>query len=147
MHDQFRYYTKHIPLIPFGGDPSLPLKYETAMAVYQLEKRYKKPVILLYFGDCDEKGEKISEAAFRDVKKWCPVEYTLVPGGLTMQQVKKFNIHQNPDKPGYQWESLTDPQAREIITESLLKYHNPGLCKKYEDMDKETLARWKEKLK
>lgn len=147
MHKQFKYYTKHIPLVPFGGDVSIPLKYETAMAVPRLIKRYNKPVVLLYFGDCDKKGNAIQKAAFMDIKRWCPVGYTLIIGGLTLQQAESFNLPPSIAKHGYQWESLTDAQAREIITMSLSKYHNSSRCKKYETMDTETLARWKEKIR
>jgi len=148
MTKQFAYYTKHIPLVPMGGASSIPLRWETALAVTRLSKRYDKPIVLLYFGDCDKAGEIIRETAKIDITRWCSIPFTWEFCGLDKEQVQKYNIPENIEKPGtYQWEALTDQQAKEIITDWVSKYHDPSLCESYEKQDEETLQRWKKRLK
>lgn len=147
MSKQFAYYTKHIPLIPMGGESSIPLRYETAYAVSRLSKRYNKPVVLLYFGDCDIKGRKIQKTAKTDITRWCKTSFIWKYCGLTEEQVIKYNVPENFEKPGYQWEALTDSQAKEIITGFIAKYHDPSLCEQYETLEEETVQRWKHKLR
>jgi hypothetical protein len=129
MTGQFEEYTSYIPLVPFGGDPSIPYKWDTAMAVNNAYKLYGLPVVLLYFGDCDDKGEQIQETAINDVRKWCPVDFEVIRCGLTLKQALKYKLPKNPDRPNeYQWEALTDVQARE-------------------NKEKEIVEKWKQKLK
>ena len=148
MLGQFEHYTKHIPLIPFGGDPSIPLKWDTAMAVYGLSKRYNKPVKMLYFGDADEKGNEIWKNAFIDIKRWCPVDFEFIYCGLTVDQAKEYGVPENPDKPSqYQWEALRDKQAEEIINTEVTKHYTIERIREVEVTEKELLKAWKEKLR
>lgn len=147
MTGQFKQHTAFIPLVPFGGSPSLPYKWETTMVVKKAHERYEKPVILLYFGDCDTYGERIYETALEDIKSWCPIEFEVEYCGLTLNQAKKYNVPENPDKPGqYQWEALTDEQAREIILSNVLKYQDYHKLKETLQEEKQLVNNWKEKL-
>lgn len=122
MTAQFKYYTKGITLRPFAGDYSIQPKYQTAKDIEDAWEQFGKPIKILYFGDRDDKGETIDyNATFgkRGLAKWCDVDFDVIRGGLTSDQALRFDLPVNPDKPTeYQWESLTDPQARELITET-----------------------------
>ena len=120
MTAQFEYYTKYITLRPMGGQPSIPFKYQTAKDIEKLYKYYKKPIVILYFGDLDPAGELISEVIERDVRNWCNVDFDFYRSGLTVDQVKKYKIPESIDHAeAYQWEAVDDPTAREIINEAL----------------------------
>ncbi len=116
MAEQFKYYTTTIDLYPMGGQPSIPYKYEIAKDIEWMRGKYGKPVTVLYFGDLDYAGETISNTVEDDVRKWCNVDFDVVWCGLTEEQVQRHGIPASAEKPGYQWESLTDAAAREIIT-------------------------------
>jgi len=118
MADQFLYYTEGINLFPFGGDAHINFKWEIAKHIEKVHKWYGGiPTQFLYFGDYDKKGNKIFEVAKKDIQKWCKYPIDFVWCGLTKEQAEKFKLPENPDKPGqYQWEALTDPQAKEIIS-------------------------------
>lgn len=131
MIGQFEKYTEKITLRPFGGDYTIGPKYQAAKDLEECAERFNKPIKVLYFGDCDKKGNKIFKAATTGPKgcqKWCsiPVEYIFC--GLTIEQVEDFRargeeIPENPDKPSeYQWEALTDSQAREIISHGVQQH-------------------------
>lgn len=124
MHGQFSEILgkRGIPLLPFGGDLSIPMKYETAMRLGERSREFKKPVRILYFGDHDKKGKQIPETAISEIRHWAKVEINFMHGGLTLEQAKKYNLPRNPEKPNeYQWEALSDRQAREIIDSTLKK--------------------------
>ena len=123
MSDQFRLCTKHVTLRPMGGQPSIPYKWRAAKELEQAAQAYCKPLVILYFGDLDPAGQTISETVERDVKTWCEYPFTFARCGLTPQQVRRYNVPQNLDKPGaYQWEALPDAGADEIITTALDKF-------------------------
>lgn len=120
MTDQFRFYTESITLRPMGGSPSIAYKYEAAKALEEASTCYGKPIYVLYFGDLDPKGLEIAKTLETDVRKWCDVPFTFVRVGLTAEQVRRHDVPENLEHPGtYQWEALTDPAAREIITGGL----------------------------
>ncbi len=120
MTQQFEYYTEHIVLRPLGGQPSIDYKYKIAKA---LEGYADKEIIILYFGDLDTAGELISEVVERDVRKWCDADFEFIRCGLTLAQARRYNVPENPEKPGeYQWEALPDEGARAIITAATLPY-------------------------
>jgi hypothetical protein len=120
MAKQFMHYTKGIDLVPFGGDPSIPLKNDTAKHLENCAGWYGTPLQVLYFGDLDTKGGKIYESAVRDVQEWCSEPIQVTRCGLTLEQVQKYDLPENFEKPGqYQWEALEDWQAREIIEAAL----------------------------
>jgi len=123
MAGQFKHYTRGIDLIPFGGDPSIPFKWEIAKELERNERYYDKPIVVLYFGDHDKHGLEILDSAEADVRSWSNADFELVRCGLTPDQVDKYGVPENPAKPGeYQWEALTDAAAREIINDSLSEY-------------------------
>ena len=148
MSSQFEYYTKHIPLIPFKGDPSIPYKWEIAKTIEYANNNYKKPVVVIYYGDRDDKGEKIFNSAFKDITKWSNVKFEVIHGGLKLQDAIKFNLPKMPGKPNnYQWEALSDEQARKIILRTIKKYVNFEKQELKEQEEKEILNRWKATLK
>lgn len=123
MSSQFEYYTKHVTLRPMGGQPSIPYKWQAAKELEAAAEAYGKPLIVLYFGDLDAAGITISETIQRDVSTWSAAPFTFIRCGLTQEQVKKYNVPENIDKPGaYQWEALSDAGANEIITGYLTDY-------------------------
>lgn len=110
---------------PFGGDYTIPMKWRTAADLERLDKQYNKPITILYFGDFDDKGLEIPYNAIRDVYKWCDIDFDFEVCGITLDQVKKYNVPENFEKPGdYQWVGLNDAQAGEIITAAVKKYIN-----------------------
>lgn len=116
MRQQFEQYSNNITLMPFGGQISITLKGEAAERLSEIDK----PIRVLYFGDLDFEGAQIARIGYEDVLKWCDNDFELLWVGLTMDQVNKYNIPENPDKPGdYQWVALTDEAAGEIITATL----------------------------
>lgn len=146
MAGQFEHYTQRVDLVPFGGDPSIPLKWALAQNLDECEK-YGLPIVVLYFGDYDPKGLQIAESAVFDIRQWCSVDFELVRCGLNLDQIEEYNVPQNPSKPGeYQWEALSDPAAREIITASMSEYMDLSLVDTVieEERDKEVF--WKQKI-
>jgi len=123
MADQFRYYTQHIDLVPMAGQPSIPYKWELAKELERVAARYQKPIRVLYFGDLDTGGEIISDTVEGDVRKWCAVDFQYIRCGLTEEQVARYNVPENFEKPGdYQWEALPDAAAQAIISENLDRF-------------------------
>jgi hypothetical protein len=116
MTGQFREYAPDITLFPLGGDPSIPFKSRVAKHLAAMAGKYKKPVRVFYFGDCDEKGAQIATSALKDIQQWARVDFSFQRVGLTLTQARSMGVPENPDKPGeYQWEALTDDQAASLI--------------------------------
>ena len=108
--------------------------------VEQAVERFEKPIAILYFGDYDEKGLEIPFNATRDIEKWCNVDFEFHVMGLTLEQIHKYPLDENPDKPDqYQWEALRDENAGEIITNALEKFINFDIVEEVrkESRDKE----------
>lgn len=127
MTDQFKHYTEFIPLRPMGGQPSIPFKWDTAKHLERVAGAYGVPLVVLYFGDLDEAGETIAETVERDVREWCAVDFEFINCGLTREQVARYGVPANPEKPGeYQWEALPDEGAREIIETSTAPFLRHG---------------------
>lgn len=127
MHQQFEHYVGRyrVPLVPFGGDYTIEPKWRLAKKLEEWHREYNFPIVVLYFGDCDEKGKKIPEVAFRDIRNWCRVPFEVRWCGLTLEQARRYKLPENPEKPReYQWEALDDPQAAEIILGELDKVWN-----------------------
>jgi hypothetical protein len=151
MVKQFLYYTKGINLFPFCGDAHIEPKWKLAKHLEDAHRWYGgKPMQFLYFGDCDEKGEMILKAAMKDVRRWCDQEIEIEAKwcGLTREQAKRFHVPKNPDKPGqYQWEALTDPQAKEIIELALAKFGvDVDLIKKKAREGERLTKEWRKKI-
>lgn len=125
MRGQFEYYTRHIPLLPFGGDISIRPKWDTAKRLEEMWYRYEKPVVILYFGDDDPKGQLIPLSALADIEAWCAIPFEYKRVGLMPGQGEELGIAENPEKPGcYQWEALDDAQAGDIIQDAIGGYWN-----------------------
>lgn len=123
MTDQFRYYTEHITLRPMGGQPSIPYKWDTAKDLEWAAHRYGTPIAVLYFGDLDNAGGMIADTAEADVSKWCSEPFEFIRCGLTLDQVQRYGVPENPEKPGeYQWEALPDDAARAIIESNVAPF-------------------------
>lgn len=123
MAQQFEHYTSHLTLRPMGGQPSIDYKYKTAKFIEQAWDAYNAPVKVLYFGDLDAAGLTIAQTIETDVKKWCAVEFDFIHCGLNMEQVKRYNVPENFEKPGtYQWEALGDTGAREVIESNVSQF-------------------------
>jgi hypothetical protein len=123
MTEQFLHYTKHITLRPMGGQASIPYKWQIAKDLEKAAEQYQMPIVILYFGDLDPAGETIFEVVETDVRKWCTADFEVVHCGLTEDQVIKYNVPENDEKPGeYQWEALTDSAANEIITGAVNRF-------------------------
>lgn len=123
MIGQFRQHTTGITLRPMGGQPSIPYKWQAAKELERAAAKYKKPIVILYFGDLDEAGGRIGDTIEEDVTAWCRADFEFVRCGLTEEQVSQYGVPENPDKPGeYQWEALTDAAAGEIIEGCLYDY-------------------------
>lgn len=132
MSQQFQYYTEHIQLRPMAGQPSIPYKYQAARELSRIDI----PVVILYFGDLDPAGEIISAVIEKDVRKWCDVDFQYIHCGLTLEQVRRYNVPENPEKPGqYQWEALADDAARDIITAAVSPFVRQGAFSEIEEQE------------
>lgn len=129
MYQQFLRYVfqpYRISIIPFKGQATIKPKWDLAKKLERIYQKYEKPIVILYFGDYDKYGIEIPENALKDIRKWCNVPFEFERVGLNFSHVQKYSLPQQPDKPNsYQWEALTDPQAKELITEAIEKYLKP----------------------
>jgi len=127
MRGQFEHYTEHIMLRPFGGDPSIPFKWNIAAHLTRMAERFSKPIVILYFGDLDPKGMIIPESAVRDIREWCTDDFEFIRCGLNPGHETEFSLIENPERPGtYQWEALDDGSAHELIERSCAPFVSPG---------------------
>ena len=137
MTAQFEHYTQHITLRPLGGQASIEYKWKAAKALESAGMEYGRPIVILYFGDLDSSGAHISNAVERDVRKWCEAPFQFIPCGLTLEQVKHYNVPENFDKPGeFQWEALSDEGAREIISNGLQPFLRPDALSEIAEREK-----------
>lgn len=127
MAGQFEHYTNGIDLIPMGGQPSIPFKWELAKRLEEASEKYGKEIIILYFGDEDLAGHAIEKDIVEDVANWSSASFELVRCGLTKAQAKKYGIPESIEKKGYQWEALPDLAASEIIKAAVKKYIDPNV--------------------
>ncbi len=141
MISQMEYYTAGIPLRAFGGDPSLDYKWKMAKDIEGMAKHFEKPVTILYFGDCDKKGKQIAKTAERDARLWTDIDFDFELCGLTDEQANKYQLTQNWDKEGkpkgFQWEALSDDQARGIIMPQVDRYIDRTIVAEKEAESKE----------
>ena len=94
--------------------------------------------IILYFGDLDPKGVQIPLSAKNDITEWVKLSVERTDGsapfkwircGLNQEHIEQFDLPIDYEKPRYQWEALSDEQAREIIVGALDKYVDPDAIK------------------
>ena len=128
MRGQFEYYTKHVTLRPFRGDPSLEFKWNIAKHLEAVVDAYgERPIVILYFGDLDPKGLQIPESAAVDIEEWSNVAFRLIRCGLNPGDELRYGLPENPDKPGeYQWEALGDDDARDLILDNVAQHVDVG---------------------
>lgn len=125
MVGQFRHYTEEIPLLAFHGDVSIPEKWVTAKRLEKASQQYELPIVVIYFGDDDDKGWAIPQSALADIREWCDAEFKFVRGGLNKGDAERLGIPGNPEKPNnYQWEALDDKQAGQLITDTVGHYYS-----------------------
>jgi hypothetical protein len=129
MFTQFEYYTNHVTLVPFKGDPSVDYKWQIAQRLMDVGEKYPdKQQVILYFGDLDTKGMQIPLSAMADIRQWTYTEPIFIRCGLNPGDEVTYNLPEQFDRPGaYQWEALDDDDARDLITESLSQYINTAL--------------------
>jgi len=138
MARQFEHYTRAVDLWPFGGMPSIEYKYRMAKHIEYCDKRYDKPVKVLYFGDYDPAGLIIPETSFADIEEWCGVGFEFIRCGLNAGDEIKYNIPENLDHPGtYQWEALNDKAAASIIKGAVNQYVDQAIIDDYEQRGSE----------
>jgi len=146
MRGQFEYYTDHITLRPFGGDPSIPYKWAIAKALEEASDAYEIPIVIIYFGDLDPKGLTIPESAVKDIRDWCKVDFEFIRGGLNPGDEVKYGIPDNPEKPGtYQWEALSDEVAGEVITREISKFISQGSFSETEQAEQDITESFQER--
>jgi hypothetical protein len=148
MTSQFEYYIpKFITLRPLGGQTSLDMKWKAAEAIERANAVYGNPVVILYFGDLDPSGQLISGVVHAHVEGWCNAPFKFVHCGLTVEQIQRYNVPQNFDKPGeYQWEALGDNAAREIISTAIEPYIDRAAMEKDERLQAAETRRLREAL-
>jgi hypothetical protein len=111
-------------MVSFKGDATVDYKWKIAERLTMAHKEYPdKPIVILYFGDCDTKGKEIPQNAIRDIKRWVAFDIDFQVCGLTVEQAKQFNVPVNPFNPRfYQWVALEEKDAETIILSNLRKY-------------------------
>lgn len=57
-----------------------------------------------------------------DIRKWTSPEFEYIRAGLNEGDQHTYNLVENPDSPGYQWEALDDDDAQAIIEGALAPY-------------------------
>jgi hypothetical protein len=145
MHGQFAYYTEHITLRPFGGDPSIPYKWNIAKELEEAWERYELPITIIYFGDLDPKGLTIPENAIKDIRQWCSVEFKFIRAGLNPGDEVRYGIPENFERPGtFQWEALNDDQARQLIQSTVGEFVSQGQFKNAEEEEQEITTNFQE---
>lgn len=146
MFSQFSHYTKYMTLRPFGGDCSIAFKWQIARELTVAYRRYRTPIVILYFGDLDPKGLQIPVSAVKDIREWTDAPFQFVRCGLNPGDEKTYNIPENPEKPGtFQWEALDDGAARDLITRWTGKFISQGAFAETEAREQEITRRFQER--
>lgn len=122
---------------------------------------------MLYYGDADDKGEKIPTSAWHDVRPWVArllfrryqQEGITIEGakkaalealdqfhfarvGINEDHIERFNIPENPERPGtYQWEALDDGAAQELIGQAN-KWVDQAAIEKVKGEEKDIIDRF-----
>lgn len=147
MTAQFEHYTRRVNLYPCGGDPSHPYKWDIAKHIEGAADRYGLPVVVLYFGDYDQKGMSIAKAALADIRAWSDAPFEWVRCGLNEGDGERLGIPENPEKPGqYQWEALDDATAGWLIHDSVAHYVDAQVIRDIERREREAEAGLREYL-
>lgn len=137
MTSQFQFYAnENIPLLAFHGDISIPAKWDAASRLVRRWRQMRKPIHVMYYGDLDAKGLQIPLTARDDVRQMMVdalyvtegreayeadrremlTNFTFTRIGLNDDQIARYNVPENPERPGtYQWEAVPDEAAQELI--------------------------------
>lgn len=146
MYRQFEHHTKkyYVSLVPFKGDISIAKKWELAKHLERIAGAYPdKPIVILYFGDCDKKGEEIGQNALKDIRVWCSADFKFERIGLSLKQAKAFKLPDNPEKPGqYQWEALRDKVAKKLIQDAVENYWDKEKVDKVIEIEEKAEELW-----
>ncbi|MBE3095265.1 MAG: hypothetical protein IMZ52_09565, partial [Actinobacteria bacterium] len=69
----------------------------------------------------------------------------LIYGGLSVEQAEEMEVPVNFEKPGsYQWEALTDKNAKDIIIPLVSKYQDKSKLKAAREKEKQLIKELKE---
>jgi hypothetical protein len=172
MQRQFEYYASpyRVSYAAFKGDPSINFKWNIADYLATLYKRYRKPIVILYFGDYEAdkgsgsraKGLTIPINAFNDIAGWLlgilerdeivsrkdwegdPDSVIRMERiGLNPEHIDEWNLPENPERPGeYQWEALNDEQAGTLITEAIETDWSAEAVRKNAENEETDTLRW-----
>lgn len=158
MASQFDFYVNpNISLLAFHGDVSIPEKWRCAQ---RLRRRYDElnvPIVVLYYGDLDDKGLLIPISAVRDIRNFIAQGYAddgwtmwrekydafdenfeFIRVGLNDDHIQQYGVTENPERPGtYQWEALSDVGAQELIAIAN-DYMDPDALDEIEGIEEET---------
>jgi len=172
MCSQFAHYAApfRIPFTPFKGDASVHHKWRIAARLAELYRKYRKPVVILYFGDYEPfmdrgsrgKGIRIPLDALEDIRTWFysillkqlkpmslrtllkAVELKFVRVGLNEEHIDLWNLPENPERLGeYQWEALDDSQAKSLIVSSVERFWNRKIIDKIAIQERQDAVRWR----
>ena len=146
MFSQFAFYTKkyYVTLRPFKGDASIDYKWSIAKHLEEILAVYEKPIVILYFGDYDEKGLQIPESALRDIRNWCNTSFIYKRCGINQNQIIKWNLLESFDKEGtYQWEALPEDKAKELIINNVEEYLDYEKIQEIEKRESRITSKWK----
>jgi len=151
MAGQFDYYLAplRVTTVPFRGDASIPYKWEIAKRLESYAEIYPdKKIVVLYFGDYDEKGRSIPKSALRDIRAWCKVDFEYTRCAINPEQIRSLRIPEHPEKPNqYQWEAIPDEIAGKLILDNVFKFWSRGKIKEVEEIEATATKRWRETLK
>ena len=153
MSAQFEHYLPNAAILaPFGGDPSIPAKWKLAEMLAARWEEYRVPVYVVYFGDYDEKGLAIEKTAMAEILSWAHAidetgDYRWAHGGLNEDQVEHYDLPLSIEGRGYQWEALTDDQAKEIIEAATAGMVDPIAIAAIKEQEEAITARFKAKFK
>lgn len=172
MQRQFEYYASpyRVSFAAFKGDPSINFKWKIAEYLASLYKRYKKPMVILYFGDYEAnkdsgsraKGLTIPINAFNDISGWLfgilerdevikredwednpDSVIKMIRIGLNEEHIGDWDLPENPERPGeYQWEALNDEQAGNLITSSIESNWGVGAVTENTEEEQKGTKRW-----
>ena len=123
MTSQFEHYLGRwrLCLVPFGGDASIDYKHFIAQDIDRVHNMFNKPVVILYFGDRDKKGDEIPKNVIKDVRKWCKHKFEYHRLGINPEHIKMYNIPVDPETgKKYQWEALDDSVAHKLLDQVFL---------------------------
>jgi len=93
----------------------------------------------------DREGITIKEAG-KFLSEMQPLKFFRC--GLNKEHIERWNLPENPTRPGeYQWETLGDDQARELIESNIKKYWSLKAVEEVQQREEEDAKRWSKILR